>query len=204
MLDWTFHLLNHYRINFYWIYFFCGFYFRDPVYRPRNRENKTPAKISRYTVHTPTSCLSLYASFTSIWLTNIIFYNNKFLQNATKISELVVLRIYVTLAVFQPHRDLEAVDNQSLKFKWRDRESNAGPLAPQAKSLTTWPSPFPKTSELQIIFESNVYLPPNFLLKAHFKFSSGFLTPYIFQNAEKGIYYCFGAQYLHYFQCHFK
>ena len=35
--------------------------------------------------------------------------------------------------------DLEAGDNQSLKFKWRDRESNPGTLAPQAKSLTTRP-----------------------------------------------------------------
>ena len=45
---------------------------------------------------------------------------------------LVVLRIYVALAVFQPYRDMEAGDNQSLKFlkfKWRDRESNTGPLA---------------------------------------------------------------------------
>ena len=32
------------RINY------CGFYFRDSVYSPRNRENKNPAKISRYTV----------------------------------------------------------------------------------------------------------------------------------------------------------
>ena len=30
---------------------------------------------------------------------------------------LVVLRIYVALAVFQPYRDLEAGGNQSLKFK---------------------------------------------------------------------------------------
>ena len=52
------------------------------------------------------------------------------------IGWLVVLRIYVALAVFQPYRDLEAGDNQSLKFKWRDRESNPGPLSPQAKSLT--------------------------------------------------------------------
>ena len=35
------------RINY------CGFYFRESVYSPRNRENKNPAKISRYTV-----CLS--------------------------------------------------------------------------------------------------------------------------------------------------
>ena len=57
---------------------------------------------------------------------------------------LVVLRIYVAFAVFQPYRDLEAGDNQSLKFKWRGRESNPGPLAPQAKSLTTGPLPLPK------------------------------------------------------------
>ena len=29
---------------------YCGFYFRDSVYSPRNRENKNPAKIFRYTV----------------------------------------------------------------------------------------------------------------------------------------------------------
>ena len=54
---------------------------------------------------------------------------------------LVVLRIYVALAVFQPYRDLEAGDNQSLKFKWRGGESNHGPFASQAKSLTTRPPP---------------------------------------------------------------
>ena len=63
---------------------------------------------------------------------------------------LVVLRIYVALAVFQPYRDLEAGDNQSLKFKWRGRKSNSGPLAPQAKSLTTRPPPLPK----YIIYDS--------------------------------------------------
>ena len=57
---------------------------------------------------------------------------------------LVLLRIYVALiAVFQPYRDLKAGDNQSLKIKWRERESNPGPLAPQAKSLTTRPPPLP-------------------------------------------------------------
>ena len=44
---------------------------------------------------------------------------------------LVVMRIYVILAV--------AGDSQSLKSYRRDRESNPGPLAPQAKSLTTTP-----------------------------------------------------------------
>ena len=63
---------------------------------------------------------------------------------------LVVLRIYVALAVFQPYRDLEAGDNQSLKFKWRDRESNPGPLAPQAKSLTTRSPPLPHNLVLNL------------------------------------------------------
>ena len=54
------------------------------------------------------------------------------------VVRLVVLRIYVAkLAVFQPYRDLEAGDNQSLKLKWRGGEMNPGPLAPQAKILTT-------------------------------------------------------------------
>ena len=57
------------------------------------------------------------------------------------VSWLVVLRISVALAVFQPYRDFEAGDNQSLKFKWRGGESNPGPLAPQAYSLTTRPLP---------------------------------------------------------------
>ena len=52
---------------------------------------------------------------------------------------MVVLRIYVALAVFQPYRDFEAGENQSLKFKCQGRESNPGPLTPQAKSLTTQP-----------------------------------------------------------------
>ena len=38
-------------------------------------------------------------------------------SSETRIGRLVVLRIYVALAVFQPYRDLEAGDNQSLKFK---------------------------------------------------------------------------------------
>ena len=35
---------------------------------------------------------------------------------------LVVVKIYVASAVFQPYLDLEAGDNQSLIFKWRGRE----------------------------------------------------------------------------------
>ena len=45
-------------------------------------------------------------------------------------KRLVVFRIYmyVDLAVFQPYRDLEAEDNQSLKSLRRDQLSNPGPL----------------------------------------------------------------------------
>ena len=43
---------------------------------------------------------------------------------------LVVLKIYVASAVFQPYRDLGAGNNQSHKFKSRGEESNHGPVAP--------------------------------------------------------------------------
>ena len=56
---------------------------------------------------------------------------------------LAELRIYVALAVLQPYRDLEAADNEYLKFKRRGWESNPGPLPLQAKSLTTRPPPLP-------------------------------------------------------------
>ena len=72
---------------------------------------------------------------------------------------LVVLRIYVASAVFQPYRDLEAGDNQSLKFKWRGRESNPGPLAPQAKSLTTRPPPLPTATAERNLKMLAGYLP---------------------------------------------
>ena len=80
---------------------------------------------------------------TTTWYNNI-HQSVKDLQSTMRLVELwcllgwlVVLRIYVILAVFKPYRDLEAEDNQSLKSKWRDRESNTGPLAPQAQSLIT-------------------------------------------------------------------
>ena len=43
------------------------------------------------------------------------------------------------LVIFQPYLDLEAGDNQSLKNQVARGEWNPGPLAPQAKSLTTRP-----------------------------------------------------------------
>ena len=43
---------------------------------------------------------------------------------------LAVLRIYVTLAIFQSYRDLEVGDNQSLtSYSGEPGESNHGPLA---------------------------------------------------------------------------
>ena len=53
---------------------------------------------------------------------------------------LFFFRIYVDLAVFQPYLDLEAGDNQPLKIQVVRQGTEPGPLAPQAKSLTTRPS----------------------------------------------------------------
>ena len=53
---------------------------------------------------------------------------------------LVILRINVNLAIFQPYLDLEAGGNQSLKIQVaRPGIEPRGPLAPQAKSLNTRP-----------------------------------------------------------------
>ena len=71
----------------------------------------------------------------------------------------VVLRICVALVVFQPYCDLEAGDNQSLKFKWRGGESNPGPLAPQAKSLTTQPL---RLDVHGSIWTTNIARPPDY------------------------------------------
>ena len=52
---------------------------------------------------------------------------------------------------------------QSLKFKWRGRESNPGPLAPQAKSLTTRPPPLPIISSLSLLrltFQGSIEMKP--------------------------------------------
>ena len=58
-----------------------------------------------------------------------IFIGSTFVEKYFSCSK-VYYRINVALAVLQPYRDLEAGDNQSLKFKWLDSESNPGPLAP--------------------------------------------------------------------------
>ena len=67
---------------------------------------------------------------------------------------LVVLRIYVALAVFQPYRDLEAGDNQSLKIQVARPGIGLRSSAPQAKSLTTRPP------LLQIWPKNNIYNGP--------------------------------------------
>ena len=70
-----------------------------------------------------------------------MYFKFDLVQQKLMVGWLVVLRIYVALAVFQPYRALEAGDNQSLKFKWRGGESNLGPLAPQAKTTLTTAAP---------------------------------------------------------------
>ena len=56
-----------------------------------------------------------------------------------RVGWLVVLRINVDLAILKPYLDLEAGDNQSLKIQVARPGIEPGPLAPQAKSLTTRP-----------------------------------------------------------------
>ena len=70
--------------------------------------------------------------FLCFFLSGYNFYQDLNYLVGWLVNWLVALRIYVASAVFQPYRDLEAGDNQSLKFKWRGGESNPGPLAPQA------------------------------------------------------------------------
>ena len=48
-------------------------------------------------------------------------------------------RINVDLAIFQQYLTWKQEITNLWKFKWRGRESNPGPLAPQAESLTTRP-----------------------------------------------------------------
>ena len=71
----------------------------------------------------------------------VITYSDKCAKNLILGWLVGCIKVYIALAVFQPYRDLEAGDNQSLKFKWRGGESNPGPVAPQTKSLTTQPPP---------------------------------------------------------------
>ena len=67
---------------------------------------------------------------------------------------LVFFRINVDLAIFQPYLDLEAGDNQSLKIQVVRPGIEPGPLAPQAKSLTTRPPLLP----VFVLVLFNVYL----------------------------------------------
>ena len=54
----------------------------------------------------------------------------------------VVLWINVASTIFHSYCDLETRDTKSVN-KWRDKEPNPGPLAPQTKSLTIRPPPLP-------------------------------------------------------------
>ena len=59
-------------------------------------------------------------------------------------------------------------------------------------------------AELQIIFESNAYLRPNFLLNADFQIPKSIFTPCYFSQCWKGRYYCFEVPYLNFFWCNFN
>ena len=63
--------------------------------------------------------------------------------------------INVDLAIYQPYLDFEAGDNL-WKFKWRGWESNPGPLASRAKSLTTRPPLLPGSMFAELSLLSNL------------------------------------------------
>ena len=66
---------------------------------------------------------------------------------------LKVLNLRIKSFTSQPYRDLEAGDNQSLKSYRRDRESNPGSLAPQAKNLATTPPLLRRHSASQLLVQ---------------------------------------------------
>ena len=59
-------------------------------------------------------------------------------------------------------------------------------------------------AELQIIFESNAYSRPDFLLNADFQISKSIFTPCNFSQCWKGRYYRFEVPYLNFFWCNFN
>ena len=59
-------------------------------------------------------------------------------------------------------------------------------------------------TELQIIYESNAYLRPDFWLNADFRISKSIFTPCNFSQCWKGRYYCFEVPYLNFFWCNFN
>ena len=67
-----------------------------------------------------------------------------------------------------------------------------------------WEGKGPCTTELQIIFESNAYLRPNFWLNADFQISKSIFTPCNFLQCWKGRYNCFEVPYLNFFWCNFN
>ena len=63
---------------------------------------------------------------------------------------------------------------------------------------------FHEITELQIIFESNAYLRPNFWLNADFQISKSIFTPCKFSQCWKGRYYCSEVPYLNFVWCNFN
>ena len=64
-------------------------------------------------------------------------FRNSVMSNVIRfwVVWLVVLRIYIASAVFQPYRDLKAGDNQSLKIQVARRESKPSPSCSASQEL---------------------------------------------------------------------
>ena len=93
----------------------------------------------------------------------LLSIGNNFLLSL--VGWLVVLRIYVALAIFQPYRDLVAWDNQSLKFKWRGGESSPGPIAFYWKYSLLMCCKEKRASRKRDVHFSNRYFWPKFLFQ---------------------------------------
>ena len=61
------------------------------------------------------------------------------------IGWLVVLRIFVAVAIFQPYRYLEAGDNQFLKLYWQHRVSNPRTSSSACQELHHYTTAAPHT-----------------------------------------------------------
>ena len=70
--------------------------------------------------HNQNSCVS-YIAFTAVFLDAVL------LLFSWLVGWLIVLRIYVASAVFQPYHDLEAGDNQSLKIQELNHSATSAP-----------------------------------------------------------------------------
>ena len=96
------------------------------------------------------------------------------------IGNLKIMSFHASLSRYRPQQNI-ANSSKIYKAKFLDRKWYKVAISVHLpQKITKW-----QWSELQIIFESNAYLRPNFLLNADFQFQKVFSPPVIFSNAER-------------------